>query len=165
MWPSIEESKHDTHHDPRGDRCPVKITSRRRATRAGRAARLRPVCRLSARLLRTTRSKRIDGRSPEGRRFRDLCLSLATDLGGVDEISDSTALLIRQAATLSVHLERLQARLATGDSDIRTISEVSRLANVHGRALRALGIRKPVAKKRTIQDYLAERAASMDAKS
>lgn len=107
----------------------------------------------------------IDGRSPEGRRFRDLCLSLATDLGGVDEISDSTALLIRQAATLSVHLERLQARLATGDSDIRTISEVSRLANVHGRALRALGIRKPVAKKRTIQDYLAERAASMDAKS
>lgn len=89
----------------------------------------------------------IDGRSAEARRFRDLCHGLAADFGGPDQISEATALLIRNAATLSLHLERLQARLTAGDDGIRVVSELTRLGNVHSRALRSLGVKRPAPKK------------------
>jgi hypothetical protein len=89
----------------------------------------------------------IDGRSAEARRFRDVCHGLAADFGGPDQINEATALLIRNAATLSLHLERLQARLTAGDGDIRTVTELTRLGNVHARALRALGVKQPAPKK------------------
>jgi hypothetical protein len=88
----------------------------------------------------------IDGRSAEARRFRDLCHSLAADFGGQDQINEATALLIRNAATISLHLERLQARLTGGDGDLRTVTELTRLGNVHARALRAIGFKKPQVK-------------------
>ena len=77
----------------------------------------------------------------------DLCHGLAADFGGPDQISEATALLIRNAATLSLHLERLQARLTAGDDGIRVVSELTRLGNVHSRALRSLGVKRPAPKK------------------
>jgi hypothetical protein len=97
----------------------------------------------------------IDGRSAEARRFRDLCHGLAADFGGAEEINEATALLIRNAATLSLHLERLQARLTAGDGDIRTVTELTRLGNVHSRALRALGVKRPKKKEPSLAEYLA----------
>ena len=79
------------------------------------------------------------------------------ELGG--ELSQSDQGLVRQAAAISVHAERLQAAIVAGqdvDSDqvIRLRSECRRILG----SLTAKGAKnKPEAN--TLQQYLAERAA------
>ena len=72
----------------------------------------------------------IDGRSTTARRFRDLCKTYELEAGG--PITEVERGLIRQAAGLSVHAERLQADVVNGktvnaDEMIRTTSEIRRI--------------------------------------
>jgi len=47
-----------------------------------------------------------DGRTTQGRRFRDLVLSLADQLGGVDRLSGAQFCLVRAAAALDARILR-----------------------------------------------------------
>ena len=56
-----------------------------------------------------------DGRSATARRFRDLYEDIATDLGGLDHLSEGQKQLIRRAAMLSAECERMEAMAARND--------------------------------------------------
>lgn len=99
----------------------------------------------------------VDGRSMVARRYRDVAIALADDLGGQDKLSEPSKILVRQAAALTVQVEGLQSKIVSGE-DV-DLEQLTRLSNVLGRTLQRLGVRKPVQKRRSIQDYLADRAA------
>lgn len=83
----------------------------------------------------------VDGRSVAARRYRDVAIALADDLGGQDRLSEPTKILVRQAAALTVQVEGLQARIVAGhDVDLE---QLTRLSNVLGRTLQRLGLKKP----------------------
>jgi hypothetical protein len=87
----------------------------------------------------------IDGRSVDARRYRDVAIALADDLGGQDKLNESCKILVRQAAALTVQVEGLQSKIvAGGDVDLE---QLTRLSNVLGRTLQRLGIRKRAATK------------------
>jgi hypothetical protein len=82
----------------------------------------------------------VDGRSVVARRYRDVAIALADDLGGKDKLSESSKILIRQAAALTVQVEGLQSKIvAVEDVDIE---QLTRLSNVLGRTLQRLGLKK-----------------------
>lgn len=86
----------------------------------------------------------VDGRSAAGRRYRDLAIALADDLGGQDKLSEPTKILVRQAAALAVQVEGLQAKIVAGE-DV-DLEQLTRLSNVLGRTLHRLGLKKPAPK-------------------
>ena len=99
----------------------------------------------------------IDGRSVDARRYRDVAIALADDLGGQDKLNESSKILVRQAAALTVQVEGLQSKIvAGGDVDLE---QLTRLSNVLGRTLQRLGIRKRAATKLSVPEYLAQRDA------
>src|SRR5688572_971457 len=55
-----------------------------------------------------------DGTSPWSRRYRDLILLHADDLGGLSVLSEAQHSLCKRAATLECELERLEGILSTG---------------------------------------------------
>src|SRR5271166_3326740 len=62
----------------------------------------------------------VDGRSAPARRFRDLIADLINEHGGKGALSAAQLGVIRQAAAINLHLERLQAAIVRGapvDSD------------------------------------------------
>lgn len=83
----------------------------------------------------------VDGRSVVARRYRDVAIALADDLGGQDRLSEPTKILVRQAAALTVQVESLQAKIVTGE-DV-DLEQLTRLSNVLGRTLQRLGLKKP----------------------
>ena len=82
----------------------------------------------------------VDGRSMVARRYRDVAIALADDLGGQDKLSEPTKILVRQVAALTVQVESLQSKIVSGD-DV-DLEQLTRLSNVLGRTLQRLGIRK-----------------------
>jgi hypothetical protein len=96
----------------------------------------------------------LDGRSSTARRFRDLRLAYAEDLGGRDALNEAQRTLIDQTAALQVQAERVQAailRCERIDSD-----QLTRLANSVARNLSRLGIRcQRRVETPTLRDYLA----------
>src|SRR6478736_3754620 len=54
----------------------------------------------------------VDGRSTWVRRLRDLIELHLNDLGGIEAVSQAQRSIVRRAATLTVELERLEARFA-----------------------------------------------------
>ena len=54
----------------------------------------------------------VDGRSPWVRRCKDVIASHMSDMGGVDNTSAAERSIIRRASTLTVELERLEAKFA-----------------------------------------------------
>jgi hypothetical protein len=98
----------------------------------------------------------IDGRSTEARRYRDLCLSFADDLGGAAGLTESQRALVRQAAALSVQSEKLQAAMIRGE-DVSD-EQMTRVANSLSRTLSRLG-RKRAPAKLSVPEYLAQRDA------
>src|SRR5580693_4960305 len=103
----------------------------------------------------------VDGRSMVARRYRDVAIALADDLGGQDKLSEPSKILVRQAAALTVQVEGLQSKIVSGE-DV-DVEQLTRLSNVLGRTLQRLGIRKRVSPAPTIADYLAARDARMAA--
>jgi hypothetical protein len=96
----------------------------------------------------------VDGRSPTARRYKDLVESFAHDLGGLAELSEVDRSLVRQAASLTLHAEQLQAAIVQGrdvDPD-----ELIRLSNTSRRLLASIKRREP-AKAKTLADHLAEK--------
>jgi hypothetical protein len=86
----------------------------------------------------------VDGRSVVARRYRDVAIALADDLGGQDRLSEPSKILIRQAAAMTVQVEGLQSKIVAGkDVDLE---QLTRLSNVLGRTLQRLGLKKPRAK-------------------
>jgi hypothetical protein len=86
----------------------------------------------------------VDGRSIVARRYRDVAIALADDLGGQDKLSEPSKILVRQAAALTVQTETLQAKIVAGE-DV-DLEQLTRLSNVLGRTLQRLGLKKPRAK-------------------
>jgi hypothetical protein len=82
----------------------------------------------------------VDGRSMSARRYRDLCIALADDLGGQDKLSEPTRILVRQAAAISVQLESLQSKIVAGEAVDTEL--LVRLSNVQARTLARLGLKK-----------------------
>jgi hypothetical protein len=98
--------------------------------------------------------KGVDGRSAEARRFKDLVSSFAASLGGEGALTEAERALIRNAASLTVQCERLQAALVAG-REVNS-EEMTRLANSSARVLAALrikGERKEATP--TLSQYLA----------
>lgn len=106
--------------------------------------------------------RKVDLRSSEARRFRDLMVSLARPFGGIEGLSESERALIRSCATLTVEAERLQARAASGKTiDLEALVRVSnsqaRLLSTIRRGKAARSDRGP---QQQLGDYLAAQAAA-----
>jgi hypothetical protein len=103
----------------------------------------------------------VDGRSASGRRFRDLVIAFCGEVGGVDSLTEPQRALVAQAATLTITVERLQARLIAGEAIDPEM--IVRTANVQIRALQALGLKKAERNAEggggALHAYLAELAA------
>jgi hypothetical protein len=99
---------------------------------------------------------KIDGRGHNARRFRDLVAAFSVGLGELTEVDRA---LIKNAATLALKMELLQADLVAGkdvDAD-----QLIRLAGTSKRALAAVSAKevKPSGGS-ALQEYLAKHAAA-----
>lgn len=99
-----------------------------------------------------------DGNSAWTRRYKDLCAEHASDLGGVEVLSQAQQAMIKRVSTLSVQLEALEGRLSEGldvDMDL-----YNRMAGTQSRILQALGIERKAKDVTvpTIDQYRAMRA-------
>ena len=96
----------------------------------------------------------LDGRSGPARRWRDLVIGYADDLGGLANLTEVQRTLIAQAATLQVESERLQALVLKGKS--ADTEGLTRLANATQRTLQQLGARRqPRPQAQELHEYLA----------
>ncbi|HEX3666186.1 MAG TPA: hypothetical protein VHU23_13260 [Rhizomicrobium sp.] len=77
-----------------------------------------------------------DQRSGGARRFRDLMLLFARELGGVGKVSITGLQTIRRLSQISVELEIFEARRASGE-EIDPVAYAT-LSNVQARLLRTL---------------------------
>jgi hypothetical protein len=87
----------------------------------------------------------VDGRSMVARRYRDVAIALADDLGGQDKLSEPSKILVRQAAAMTVQVEGLQSKIVAGE--YVDMEQLTRLANVLGRTLQRLGLKRAPAKR------------------
>jgi hypothetical protein len=107
---------------------------------------------------RVTNGKQLflDGevRSRASRRFRDLLAGIASDLGGVNELSVGQMQLARRCALLSVQCEIMEAAAVDGkDFDLDQYGE---LTDRLGRAFQRLGLRRqPRDITPTLETYLS----------
>jgi hypothetical protein len=83
----------------------------------------------------------IDGRSVDARRYHDVAIALADDLGGQDKLNESSKILVRQAAALTVQVEGLQSKIVAGGGV--DLEQLTRVANSLSRTLQRLGRKKP----------------------
>jgi hypothetical protein len=103
----------------------------------------------------------VDGRSRWVRRCKDLIREHLADLGGFDNVSAAERSIIRRAATLTVELERLEAKFAlAGEASVQDLDAYQRGANTLRRLLGAVGLQR---RAREIEvdplDYAREHAA------
>jgi|SRR5215203_5832247 len=99
----------------------------------------------------------VDGRTAGAVRFKRLINSFSTDFGGMAALTEAEVGLVRQAASLTMRAEQLQAAIARGehvDPD-----ELIRLTNTVRRALAVISKRER-GKPATLGDYLASRGAA-----
>ena len=99
----------------------------------------------------------VDGRSADARRYRDLAMSFADDLGGAAVLTEAQRALVFQAASLVVQSEALNGAMIRGE--LVDVEQQTRVANALGRTLNRLGIRKRAPTKLTVPEYLAQRDA------
>jgi hypothetical protein len=78
------------------------------------------------------------------RRYRDVAIALADDLGGQDKLSEPSKILVRQAAAMTVQVESLQSKIVAGE-DVN-LEQLTRLSNVLGRTLQRLGLKRQAPK-------------------
>ncbi|RZS82057.1 hypothetical protein EV217_2870 [Phyllobacterium myrsinacearum] len=81
----------------------------------------------------------VDNRSALGRRYRDLCMSFADDLGGADKLTEPQRALVRQLAAVTVESEKLQSSIVRGEHVDH--ESLVRLTNLHARLLKQLGVK------------------------
>jgi len=83
----------------------------------------------------------VDGRKAEARRFRDLCISLAAELGGLSVLTEPDAALVRHAAALTMQSEQMQRAAVRGQH--LDAEDSVRVSNALIRTLGALRARAP----------------------
>ena len=72
---------------------------------------------------------KLDGRSAEARRFRDLVRQFVADMGGIEDCSAVKLGLIRRLAAVTVMSEQIEARMANGDRvDVTTLCQLASTA-------------------------------------
>lgn len=85
----------------------------------------------------------VDGRSAWVRRLKDLIGNHLDDLGGADRVSEAERSIVRRAATLTVELERLEARFAeAGQAAPAELDLYQRTAGNLRRLLEAVGLER-----------------------
>jgi hypothetical protein len=102
--------------------------------------------------------KRADGRTPQGRRIRDLFRAYSTAMGAPSDPGTQAAILA--AAELVVAAECARAKLLADGGDVE---QLIRLENLAARATRRLGL-KPESQSRppSLTEHLARRARERD---
>ena len=83
-----------------------------------------------------------DMRAPWARRLRDVLELHLSDMGGADNASEAERSILRRAATLTVELERLEAKFAEGNSNNKDLETYQRCANTLRRLLGATGLQR-----------------------
>ena len=81
----------------------------------------------------------IDGRTPLGRRLRDIADQLAAGLGGWSALTELQAAAVRKAAELAALAEDARAKRLKGDTTI-TLDDVVRLDRLAEQSVRRLGL-------------------------
>src|SRR5215469_13312729 len=81
-----------------------------------------------------------DGRSAWSRRWRDLCLSHAKDLGGTELLSEAQISIVKRVAALECECERLEAQMSEGKA-IDT-NAYGRLCGRLARMVELIGIKR-----------------------
>jgi hypothetical protein len=85
----------------------------------------------------------VDGRSAWVRRAKEIIADHISDLGGADNCSSAERSLIRRAATLTVELERFEAKFATaGEASLVDLEAYGRASNTLRRLLQATGLQR-----------------------
>jgi hypothetical protein len=85
----------------------------------------------------------VDNRGTWARRLRDLIELHLNDLGGADAVSSAVRSIVRRAATLTVELERLEARFAAaGEAEAGELDLYQRTAGNLRRLLEAVGLER-----------------------
>lgn len=95
----------------------------------------------------------VDGRSAEARRFRDVLAQIASDLGGIDRLSEGQRQLARRCALISIECEKMERSAVAGEAiDLEAFGQ---LTDRLGRAFGRLGLKR-VARDVTpnLKDYL-----------
>ncbi len=83
-----------------------------------------------------------DGRSLYARRMREVAIAIASDLGGMDSLSETQKQLVRRSAALSVACELMEGELSEG-KDI-DMGRFTSMANTQTRISSVLGIRRTI---------------------
>jgi hypothetical protein len=100
-----------------------------------------------------------DGRGPWARRMRDVIELHISDLGGIEAASEAEKSIIRRAATLTIELERLEAKFSTlpqGPRD-NDLDMYQRCSNSLRRLLESIGIqRRPRDVTPSLEGFLAK---------
>ena len=105
----------------------------------------------------------VDGRTLQARRFREITYSIASDLGGIDALSETQKQLVRRNAALCVMAELMESDLAQGKDVDAT--RFATLVNTQQRVSGTLGITRAVLDLTpNLQDYLAAKAAERQRK-
>ena len=100
-----------------------------------------------------------DGRGPWARRMRDVIELHISDLGGIEAASEAEKSIIRRAATLTIELERLEAKFSAGKALDTDLDMYQRCSNSLRRLLEAVGIqRRPRDVTPSVSEYLASKA-------
>jgi hypothetical protein len=111
------------------------LADRQRMTEAARAAPVE-ISRRGKSAVTNGKKQPWNGRSAQARRLKDLILAFSEPFGGFDHLPEFEKALIRNAASMTVTLEDLQARVAAGEKV--DIEQLTRLSNSQARALASL---------------------------
>jgi hypothetical protein len=85
----------------------------------------------------------VDGRTAWVRRCKDVIAAHLSDLGGEDNTSAAERSIIRRASTLTVELERLEAKFAlVGEACANDLDLYQRMAGNLRRLLEAVGLER-----------------------
>lgn len=103
---------------------------------------------------------KVDGRTSEARRWRDVYRELVATLGGENKVSEPQRFAVRRVASMVVGSELLDAKIANGVSV--DLDVYLRLSSTIARTLRSLGIVDEVDdedEQLSLQAFLDQRAA------
>jgi hypothetical protein len=102
-----------------------------------------------------------DGRGAWARRLRDVVELHVSDLGGADNCSQAERSIIRRIATLTVELERIEARFAVGEGD-GDLDLYQRTAGNLRRLLESIGLQRRPRDAQTLEAYVAQNYSGRD---
>jgi hypothetical protein len=94
-----------------------------------------------------------DGNAAWTRRWRDLVMAHARDLGGADALSEAQSSLVRRVATIEIELEQLEGKLSKGEAV--DLDGYTRAASHLRRILETLGIARKMKTVPNLKEYLA----------